>query len=70
MDTDEQQDYNRRCETEKAGVGWHDAAVDKPALPLIVSLRGDGPQVGFQTAICFHYASVNVHALQTSIDFI
>ena len=70
MDTDEQHDYNRRCETEKAGVGWHDTVVDKPALPLVVSLRGDGPQVRFQTAICFHDASVNVRALPTSIDFI
>ena len=70
MDTDEQHDYNRRRETEKAGVGWRKAVVDEPALPLVVLLRRDGPQVRFQTAIYFHYASVNVHALPTSIDFI
>jgi len=70
MDTDEQQNYNRRCEAEKTGVGWHEAVVDKPAFPLIVSLGGDGPQVRFQTAIYLHYASVNVHVLPTSIDLI
>jgi hypothetical protein len=68
MDTDQQQDYNRRRKAEKTGVDWRDAKVEKPPFALTVPLRGDGHQVRFQTAIYLHYASINVHALPTSID--
>jgi hypothetical protein len=62
MDTDKQQDYNRRRKAEKTGVDWRDADVENPPFALIVPRSGDGRQVRFQTAIYLHYASKNVHA--------
>jgi hypothetical protein len=68
METYQQHDCNRQCKAGKAGLDWLDAVFEKPQFAFTVPLRKDGRRARFQNAIYFHYASINVHALPTSID--